>query len=107
MPEINVKYDEKKVSQEEIQLFCENIYQITLNTKAFKEVFLYANSSQISINIAPIEVIISTGAHVMNKDKEIISKIKLGLQEFKEKTEFKHPINLTLIPMVWETEFNI
>lgn len=43
----------------------------------------------------------------MNKDKEIISKIKKGLQEFKEEFGFKHSINLTLVPMIWETEFDI
>ena len=45
--------------------------------------------------------------NVSDSEAEIVSDIKTKLKQWKEQVNFKHPINLTLIPMDWKVEIGI
>ena len=46
-------------------------------------------------------------AHKIVDQDELMQEIKSKLKEWKDKNNFAHPINLTLIPMQWKIEIGI
>jgi len=107
---IFIEYDGSIVEKNEIQALSESVQQVVLTAKQLRDVdnvFVYANSSEIKVNISPIEILVKvTDNKILDEDK-LIEEIKNKLSEWKNETNFKHKINLTVIPMNWKVEIGI
>jgi len=107
MPVIRIDYDDEKVEKKEVTVLSAAIQKIVSDATNIEDVFVYANSSQIKIKIAPIEIFIQMSAHKIKDEGALVGEIKSQLSHWKKKSEFKHPINLTFIPMKWKIEIGI
>ena len=107
MPIIRIDFDNEKVSEEEIRFLSETIQKIVSTTTNIEDVFVYANSSKIKINVAPVEIFIEMSTSKIKDADNLIKDIKSKLSNWKAENNFKYPINLTLIPMNWKIETNI
>lgn len=104
MPTIRIDFDNGKVTDHDIIALWKAIQQIMRDITSIDDVFVYANSSQIKIDIAPIEVFVQLSASLVPDKSEMVSHISSKLKTWKQESWFEHTINLTLIPMDWKFE---
>jgi len=107
MPVIRIDYDNNKVSESAATTLSEAVQKIVSRATGIEDVFVYANSPQIKVKVAPIEIFIEMSAHKIPDSDKLITEIKSRLVEWKKEKNFGHPINLTLIPMQWKIEIGI
>ena len=107
MPTIHIEYDDSKVSDEEAQQLSIATQKIVSEATNIEDVFVYGNSARIKIQVAPVEIFIQMSDHKINNLDELFDAIKLSLHTWRESSGFKHPVNLTLIPMHWKFEVAI
>jgi hypothetical protein len=107
MPIIRIDFDDDKLTKKEIVALSEAAQKIVSDTTDIKDVFVYANSSQIKIKIAPIELFVEMTAQKIKDVDALAADIKARLANWKKETGFTHPINFTLIPMQWKVEIEI
>jgi len=107
MPMITLEFDDHKVSDDEAQVLCEAVQQIVSRVTDIKDVFVYANSARIKVQVAPIEVFIWMSAHKIENADALIGSFKHELASWKQQSGFRYPINLSLIPMDWKVEIGI
>jgi hypothetical protein len=107
MPIIKIQFDDGKVKEDDIVQLSHAIQKIVVETTGIEDVFVYGNSSQIKINIAPIEIFIEMSDHKIKDEDVLITDIKGKLSTWKKENNYSHPINLTLIPMHWKVEVGI
>ena len=107
MPVIRIDYDDEKLDKDEILTLSNAIQKIVSETTKIEDVFVYANSSQIKVKVAPIEIFVQMSAHKIKDVDKLVSEIKSKLSDWKKKNSFHHLINLTLIPMNWKIEIGI
>ena len=107
MPVIRIDYDDEKVERKEVTALSKEIQKIVSTTTGIKDVFVYANSSQIKVKIAPIEIFIQMSAYKIKNEDSLVKEIKTKLSNWKKKSSFQHLINLTFIPMNWKIEIGI
>lgn len=91
----------------EIQILSESVQKIVSEVTGIEDVFVYANSAKIKVKIAPVEVFVEMSAYKIKDVDTLMAEIKDQLSSWKKTTDFKHPINLTLIPMPWKVEVDI
>ena len=58
MPVIRIDYDDEKLDKDAILTLSNAIQKIVSETTKIEDVFVYANSSQIKVKVAPIEIFI-------------------------------------------------
>jgi len=107
MPLIRIEYDNQKVSEADATVIAEAIQKIVSEVTGIVDVFAYANSSQIKIKIAPIEIFVEMSASKITDLDKLFEEIKSRLSEWKQESNFPISINLTLIPMQWKFEVGI
>jgi hypothetical protein len=107
MPLVKVEYDESKVGKDAMTKLCEALREIVIQSTNIPEVYVYANSSQIRIQVNPIEVFIEMSAHKVGDIEVLMDNIKTHLKERKLQNNFTVPITLTIIPMYWKFEVDI
>lgn len=107
MPMINIKYDSDKVKDEEIVLLSKAVQKIVQDTTKTPEVFVYADSPKIRIDVAPIEIFVEMSASKVTDRDQLFQEIKTKLSEWKKECDFSNPITITLTPVVWSFEVNI
>lgn len=107
MPTINLEFDDTKVSEQDARALSEATRQILLDATGIQDVFVYGNSAQIKIAVAPIELYVRISDHKIQDEKALFETIKTNLHNWKAESGFPHPINLTLIPMHWQFEVDI
>ena len=107
MPMINIKYDDKKVTDENVVDLSNAIIKIVSESTGIADVFVYADSPKIKIGIAPIEIFVEMSASKIEDKEKLFSEIKDKLSNWKKDNNFETPINLTLIPMDWKFDVNI
>jgi len=107
MPIIRIDWDDEKLNNDEILALSNAVQKIVSEATGIEDVFVYANSSQIKIKIAPVEIFIEMSAHAIKDESALIKTIRENLSEWKRNSSFQQPINLTLIPMNWKIEINI
>jgi hypothetical protein len=107
MPVIRVEYDSKLVSEVKAQALCKAAQTAVIEATGIPETFVYCNSSQITIGIAPVEIWVEISAHKVPEPAKTAKDIRAKLAAWKQAEGFEQPINLTLIPMDWilELEF--
>lgn len=104
MPVIRVEYDSDAVAEEDVRNLCFAAQEAVITTTGIKEVFVYGNSANIKVDVAPIEIFVEMSASKV-KDAEVLAKnIRDNLSEWKKSASFPHLINLTLIPVAWKLE---
>lgn len=107
MPTIRIDYDDQKLDQDEILTLSESVQKIVSETTKIEDVFVYANSSQIKVKIAPIEIFVQMNAERIENVDVLFNELKSKISSWKKETSFPHPINLTLIPMHWKFDIDI
>lgn len=107
MPIIRIDWDNEKLKNDEILTLSSAIQKIVSETTGIEDVFVYANSSQVKVKIAPIEIFVEMSAHKIKNEDDLIGAFKSKLSEWKKNNDFHHPINLTLIPMNWKIKVGI
>lgn len=81
--------------------------KIVSEITGIEDTFVYANSPHIKVKVAPIEIYVQISAHKINDVEKLLQDIKTRLSGWKRETDFKYPINLTLMPMQWRFEVDI
>jgi len=107
MPLINIEYDDSKLSEEEVESLSKAVRDIVSSVTEIEDVFVYSNTAHIKVQIAPIEIFVRMTAKKIENINELTQAIKTKLSIWKSEQDFKHLINLTLIPMEWQVEINI
>lgn len=104
---INIKYDSDKVKDEEVVLLSKAVQKIVQDTTKISEVFVYADSPKIRIDVAPIEIFVEMSASKVTDREQLFQEIKTKLSEWKKVSSFSSPISITLTPIDWCFEVNI
>lgn len=107
MPMINIKYDCDKVNDDEIITLSKAVQKIVSDATKIKEVFVYADSPKIRIDVAPIEVFVEMSASKVGDREQLFQEIKNQLSDWKKANNFNNPITITLTPMDWRFEVDI
>ncbi len=107
MPIIRIDYDNEKIDSESISKVSHAIRDIVADVTQIEDVFVYGNSSDIKIKIAPVEIFVEMSAHKIENLDELTAKIVARLSEWKKENNFITPLNFTLIPMPWKVEVKI
>ena len=107
MPTIRIDFDGDKVKSNDILALSNAVQKIVSDATKIEDVFVYANSSQIKVKVAPIELYVQMSeSKIKNLDK-LFDKIKSDISQWKKQNKFSQPINFTLIPMKWKFEIDI
>lgn len=104
---IKIQYDDVRVKKEDIKNLSNAIQKIVSEATGIEDVFVYGNSSEIKVKIAPIEIFVEMSAHKVEDEDALIKDIKERLTVWKKENNFSFPINLSLIPMHWKIEIGI
>ena len=104
---INIKYDCDKVNDDEIITLSKAVQKIVSDATKIKEVFVYADSPKIRIDVAPIEVFVEMSASKVGDREQLFQEIKNQLSDWKKANNFNNPITITLTPMDWRFEVDI
>lgn len=104
---IKILFDDTVAQREEIVQLSEEIQRIVSQVTGIEDVFVYGNSSDVKIKIAPIEIFVEMSASKITDENALVQQIKEKLSQWKQSAQFPHPINLTLIPMNWKVEIGI
>jgi len=107
MPVITIEYDDKAVSDEDMKALCDGIQEIVSTTTQIDDVSVYAHSAKIKVKHAPIEIFVRLSAHKVTDLDALLSEIKEKLSIWKKKCQYRHLLNLTVIPMNWKFEIGI
>lgn len=107
MPVIRIDYDSEKINDQDVLALSNAIQKIVSEITKIEDVFVYANSSNIKVKVAPIEIFIQMSSHKVKDIDELVKEIKSRLSDWKKKTGFKYLINFTFIPMQWKIEIGI
>lgn len=104
---INIKYDGDKVRDEEIIALSKAVQKIVQNATKIPEVFVYADSPKIRIDVAPIEIFVEMSVSKVVDRERLFQDIKTQLSEWKKANNFTNPITITLTPMDWRFDVDI
>ena len=107
MPIIRIDFDDEVLSKNDILSLSNAVQKIIMDVTHIEDVFVYANSAQIKINIAPIELFVEMSAHIFADEDAMMADIKQRIATWKNENNFSHPINITVIPMKWTMEIGI
>ncbi len=107
MPMINVKFDDKKVTDAKVTELSNALIKIVQEATGIPEVFVYADSPRIKIDVAPLEVFVEMSASKVPDKEELFEAITSRLTEWKQANSFEYPITLTLTPVNWKFEVGI
>lgn len=104
---IRLEFADSKVSDDEARFLSEATRKIVSEVTGIEDVFVYANSARIKIQVAPIEIFVEMTAGKIQDLDELTRAIKDALIHWKKEVGFVHPVNLTLVPMQWKVEIAI
>ncbi len=81
MPLIKLEYDDAKVPDKDVETLSRAVRDIVSETTGIADVFVYANSAKIKVQIPPIEIFVEMSAHKIKDADELIAQIKNKLSE--------------------------
>jgi len=102
MPVIRVEYDDKKVNESDMTAFCRALKEVVSVATGIKEVFVWGNTSQIKIDVEPIEVWIEMSEHKVDDLDSLTNSICEGVTKWKKASGFETPVTITLTPVHWK-----
>ena len=100
-------FDGKKVKKKDVLDLSKAVQKIVSDATKIEDVFVYANSSQITWKIAPIEIFIQMSEQKIKNQDKLVNEIKSRLSDWKKASNFPHKINMSFIPMKWQIEIGI
>ena len=100
-------FDNTQMSEQDARALGEAVQKIVAQATGIEDTFVYANSSQIKIKVAPVELFIQLSKKYIPDQAKLVNQIKQGLTDWKKTSGFKYPINLSFIPMEWQIEVGI
>lgn len=107
MPTIRIEYDNGKLEKEQVVKLSEAVRGIVMEETGIEDTFVYANSAEIKLAVAPVEVYVQLSAQKIKDVDNLFQRIKVRLSQWRKESSFPQPINLTLIPMQWKFEVGI
>lgn len=107
MPVIHIEYDDKSISDQDIQRLSEAVRDIVSKVTNIEDVFVYANTARIKVKVAPIEVFVQMSAHKIKDLDALVNEIKEEIKKWKKENNFNYLVNLSFIPMNWKIEIGI
>jgi hypothetical protein len=107
MPLIRIEYDDANVPDVAVEQLSKAVRDIVSRVTGIADVFVYANSAHIKIQIAPIEVFVQISEQKIDDLEGLFMQLKSQISEWKKEQSFPHPINFTLIPMHWKFDVDI
>lgn len=107
MPIIRIDYDSEQIQKNEVLLVSNAVREIVSKVTGIDDVFVYMNSSEITLKAAPVEIFIEMSAHKIKDANALLQEIKAHISTWKASNKFDTPLNLTLIPMPWVIEIGI
>jgi len=107
MPTIRIDYDDSKLNDQDILDLSNAVQKIVSEITGIEDTFVYANSPHIKVKVAPIEVYVQMSASKIPDVDKLFNDIESQLSQWKKDTQYKHSINLTLMPMQWKFDVNI
>ena len=96
-----------QVSSEEVRRLSSAVRDIVSEVTGIEDVFVYGNSSEIKIKVAPIEVFVEMSAHKIKDVDTLTAEIAGRIKNWKAENDFKTLVNFSLIPMPWKIEIGI
>jgi hypothetical protein len=107
MPLIRLEFDDAKLPAAAALSLSEAVRDIVAHETGIEDVFVYANTAQIKVQVAPVEIFVEMSAAKIRNLDDLFARIEKGLSEWKKNTAFVYPINLTIIPMQWKFKTGI
>lgn len=107
MPLIRIEFDDTKVSDADMERLSRAVRDIISEVTGIADVFVYANSARIKIQVAPIEIFVEISEHKVSNLDTLFNQCKDRVSAWKKGGSFPHPINLTVIPMHWRFDVDI
>lgn len=107
MPLITLEFDNAIVQDKEATLLSQAVRDIVSEVTAIEDVFVYANTARIKIQVAPIEIFVQMAEHLVPDIDALLEDVKKRISAWKTASKFSHPINLTIIPMKWKFAIGI
>lgn len=104
---ITIQYDGKVVSEDEAHTLAEATQQLVTGVIEEKDVFVYATAAPITIAADPIEILVQVNQRKVPDPEALTQKIAAALSGWKQKTNFKQPLNLNVIPVDWHFRIGI
>ena len=83
MPLIRIEFDNATVADADARALSVAVRDIVSKETSIDDVFVYANSSQIKIQIAPIEIFVEMSNHKINDIDALVLRIKESLSSWK------------------------
>lgn len=105
MPLINIEYNKEKVSKNELLDLEVELQEIFVNLTKMPDVSVFTNSSESTYRADPVEIFVKLSE--VKDLKKLIDDASIHIKNWKDRTGFKLPINLTIIPMEWEFRVGI
>ena len=102
MPIIRLDYDSDKVSQAEATALSEAAQKIVSEATGIEDVFVYGNSSEIKLKVAPVEIFVEMSAQKIADADKLIAEIKSRLLGWEKKRKFPRPLKITPISRQWK-----
>ncbi len=107
MPVVRIDFDNQKITEGEVKALVEALQKIVLEATKTDDVPVYANHSEVSVQIHPIEIFVQMSAYKIQDLDALVADIKSRLSAWKAESGFKHLINFSFIPMEWKIEIGI
>lgn len=107
MPLIRLEFDDSKVSDPDAEKLSRAVRDIVSDITGIADVFVYANSARIKIQVAPIEIFVEISEQKVSNLDTLFDQCKDRLSTWKKESSFPHPINFTVIPIRWKFEVDI
>ncbi len=107
MPIIRIDFDNEQISNEEVKRLSVAVRDIVSEVTEIEDVFVYANSSEIKVKVAPVEIFVELSAHKIKDLDALTAQIVARISAWKKDNDFTTLLNFTLIPMPWKIEIGI
>lgn len=107
MPIIRIDYDNEQIESSKVTQLAHAVRDIVSEVTNIEDVFVYANSSEIKIKVAPIEIFVEFSAVKIIDIEVLMEEVKSRIQTWKRDNNFDTLINLSIIPMPWKIEIGI
>lgn len=107
MPIIRIDYDNEQIEPSEVIRLSHAVRDIVSEVTNIEDVFVYANSSEIKIKVAPVEIFVEFSASKIKDLDALMEEVKSRIKKWKDENDFKTLVNLSIIPMPWKIEIGI
>ena len=111
MPIVRIDYKKSHFSQDEMRVIVPKMQELSAQVTGYdvKDISVFANENQITINAAPIEIYIyATFPHETGESMEaMLEELKKLVQEFKVSEGIETPFNLSVVKMDWKFQLEV